>query len=363
MADTVREERDELRRTCRWLGGHGPSDPVAELERVAALSRAQQAGPDVYGQGALVQAFEQQVAALRGYHAARFMPSGTMAQPIALRLWSERSGRSHVAMHPTCHMELHEQHGYRHLHCLQSTLLGSADRPLLARDLDDLEADVSTLVVELPTRENGGQLPTWAELVALVEAARARGIRLHLDGARLWEVQAYYERPLAEICSHFDSAYVSFYKGIGALAGAMLLGPADWIEEAVIWQRRQGGNLYSLHPNVASAAMRLAPQLARMPAYRAHALELAAALAPIDGLRVLPNPPQVNMFHVGLPLAPESADKARDRVARETGLWLFGAARADVDPGTSRFELYVGEATLALPVDDVAAAFRLLLAP
>lgn len=361
MTDAVQQERAVLRQNCRWLHGHGRPDVVAELERVAAWSRQRDAEPDFYGSGELVQDFEGHVAALLGYPAARFMPSGAMAQPIALRLWSERTGLRQFGMHPTCHLELHEQHGYRHLHGLEAALLGPADRPLLAEDLEGVEANLSTLVVELPTRENGGQLPTWSELVALTDAARARGIRLHLDGARLWEVQGYYDRPLTEICALFDSAYVSFYKGIGALAGAMLLGPADWIQEAAIWQRRQGGNLFSLHPNVASAAMRLDQQLARMPAYRTHALALALALAPVEGLTVLPDPPQVNLFHLVMALAPDAANAARDRVARQKGLWLFGAARAGTEPGSSMIELYVGDATLALPAEEVVEAFHLLL--
>src|SRR5437773_5210355 len=116
-----------------------------------------------------------------------------------------------------------------------------------------------------------------------------------MDGARLWEAREYFApKSLADLCAPFDSVYVSFYKGIGALAGAMLLGPQDFIAEARVWRRRQGGTLVQLHPFVASAAMRFDSQLAKMPAYRARALALGQALAAIDGLIIDPQTLQVN---------------------------------------------------------------------
>ena len=147
------------------------------------------------------------------------MPSGTMAQQIAARIWSERSGRRLIGMHPTCHLELHEERGYSRLHDLQATLIGPADRPMSASDLASVAEPLAAVIVELPTRENGGRLPPWDDLVELCATARDRGTAVHLDGARLWEAAAGYDRPLPDITELFDSTYVSFYKGIGALPG------------------------------------------------------------------------------------------------------------------------------------------------
>ena len=93
----------------------------------------------------------------------------------------------------------------------------------------------------MPQREIGGQLPSWSDLEAQVAWARDRGVAVHMDGARLWESGPFYERSYAEIAALFDSVYVSFYKGIGAIAGAALSGPAPFIGEARLWQRRSGG--------------------------------------------------------------------------------------------------------------------------
>ena len=104
---------------------------------------------------------------------------------------------------------------------------------------------LAALVIELPQREIGGRLPSWDDLVAQVEHARSRGAAVHLDGARIWEAGPFYGRPLAEIAALFDSVYVSFYKGLGGLAGSMLLGEDDVITEARAWRQRHGGTLFA----------------------------------------------------------------------------------------------------------------------
>lgn len=360
MNEDLKSYRGELRKRSRPIHGQGFVHARDELARVAKWCEEHGIEQDVYGNGELIEGFEAKLATLFGHESARFLPSGTMAQGIAMRLWCGSGG--HFGMHPTCHLELHEERGYDQLLGLHATLLGPARRPMLAQDLERVAEHLDALIIELPTRENGGQLPSWEQLVELTTLARERGIKLHLDGARAWEAQAAYGRPFTELGALFDSIYVSFYKGIGALSGAMLIGPSDFIAEARSWQRRMGGNLYTLLPNVASAAMRFDAQLARFPAYRERTPSLGAALARVEGVNVLPDPPQVNMLHVLLGLGPEEALAARDRVAEETGLWLFGNARAEQLPGDSRFELYVGEAAMEISDEDLEAAFRALFA-
>lgn len=354
-------EQDALRRRCAVVvSGHGEDAPGAELARVATWCREHGWHADRYGEGALVGDFEAKVAALLGKPAAVFMPSGTMAQQIALRIACERAGRFHIAMHPTSHLELHEEHAYARLHSLRASLLGERRRPTSARDLAELGDAPGALLVELPAREIGGRLPPWTELAALSALAQVRGIWRHMDGARLWEAREYYApATYADVCAQFDSVYVSFYKGIGALAGAILLGPEDFIAEARIWRRRHGGTLVQLHPFVASAAMRFDTQLGKMAAYRARAVAFSAALADIDGLTVEPHPPQVNLFHLHLRAPTEALNAARDRIAREDGAWLAPRFSPEEAPGTAGVEIYVGDSLLAMPSSDD----RTLLAP
>jgi threonine aldolase len=277
-----------------------------------------------------------------------FVPSGTMAQLIALRVWCERAGRRHVGMHPTSHLELHEEHAYGHLHRLQAAFIGPAQRPMLAADLAACPEALAALLIELPIREAGGQLPQWEQLTELLDLAKRRTIRTHMDGARLWESKAFYGRNYAEICAGFDSVYVSFYKGIGALAGAMLLGPADFIAEARVWRRRHGGTLVQMHPMVASAAMRFDAQLAKMPAYFERAKKLVEAIRRETDIVVNPFPVQANMFHLHFPLTPDELADARDRVAAEDKVWTAARISSGSTPGWSYIEVYVGDNLLAM---------------
>ena len=367
-------EQESLRRRCTiHVPGHAVQAPGAELARIAQWCQKRGWHADRYGEGELIEAFERKVATMVGKAAAVFMPSGTMAQLIALRIWCERSGVRRIAMHATSHLELHEERAYAHLHGLDVTLLGARERPTEARDLAALfpasaatsDATVlppAALLVELPAREIGGRLPAWEEIEALSALAKSRGVRLHMDGARLWEAREYFApKSLADLCAPFDSVYVSFYKGIGALAGAMLLGPEDFIAEARIWRRRHGGTLVQLHPFVASAAMRLDMQLAKMPAYRARALDFAAGLSTIDGVLIDPQPPQVNLFHAHFAAPPAALTAARDQIASEDGAWLAQRIGSGKTPGWSSTEIYVGDNLLSHDNSTVVPLFAKLL--
>ena len=365
------EQRATLKRACTTIiPGHPVAGPGAELVAVGEWCRSHGYDADVYGSGKLINDFEAKVAALLGKPAAAFMPSGTMAQQIAVRVWAEREKVAAFGMHPTCHLELHEQHGYAFLHQLKAVHLGAPNAPIAAADIAGLAQNISSLVVELPAREIGGQLPTWNELEGIKNVCRQRNIKLSLDGARLWESRAFYgDKSYADICAGFDSVYASFYKGIGGMAGAMLLGDTDFIAEARIWQRRHGGNLVQMLPFVASAAMRFDERIARMPAYFARTQAVAKELAKVAAndasnvsqLVVNPNPPQANMLHLHFPVPVAALDSARDRIADDEKCWL-GAPRAVELPDWSAIEIYVGENLMALGDDYVAAQYAKLLA-
>jgi threonine aldolase len=354
-------ERRAAFATCeRFLSGHGRL-----RMRDSLLALAAEAGeteePDTYGGGAVIEDFEREVAGLLGKEAAVFMPSGTMAQQIALRVWSERHNCPTVVYHPTCHLEIHEQKGYQRLHGLHARLAGEAHRLITLGDLTAIKEPFAALLLELPQREIGGQLPPWNELVAQTTWARERGAALHMDGARLWESAPYYRRSYAEIAGHFDSVYVSFYKGIGGLAGAVLAGPADFVAEARVWQRRHGGNLIHLYPFVLSARAGLHTRLERFAHYHERAKEIAAALRTVPGVRVLPDPPQTHMMHIFLPGEKDRLLAASTAVARDERVALFGWLRDADIPGYCRFELSVGDAADAITDEEIHTYFTRVL--
>jgi threonine aldolase len=308
----------------------------------------------------LAERLEARVAALLGKEAAVWMPSGTMAQQIALRLHAERSGRPRVAFHPCCHLEEHEERGYEELHGLEAHLLGTRERLATAADLDEIREPVAAVLLELPQRDLGGRLPAWDDLAAFCEKAREQNAALHLDGARLWQCGPFYGRPLDQVTALFDTLYVSFYKDLAAPAGAALAGPEDLIEEARVWQVRHGGRLYSAHPFLIAAERGLDEVLPRMPELVARALELAEALADLDGVEVVPNPPQSAMFHVYVrrPLEPLQ-EAARDQASRSRT--FLGFFRPTETPEVQRLELTIGLASLEVSVEEAQTLWLELL--
>ena len=339
--------RDTCTRFLHWHGRRTPADLLAELPDDIVGDR--------YGEGGVVAALEERIAELLGMPAAVFLPSGTMAQQAALRVHADRRGRQVVAFHPTCHLELHEDKAYQRLHGLVGRPVGDPHELLTVDDLATVAEPLAALVLELPQREIGGQLPGWDDLVAQVAWARVRGAAVHLDGARLWESTPHYGRQPAEIAGLFDTVYVSFYKGLGALPGCCLAGPDDVVDEVRAWRKRLGGTLFGLWPQAASAMAALDLRLSRMPDYVEHARAVAEVLADVDGVAVTPTPPVTPMMHLSVRTSAAAFVATATRLAADEGIWTWGNSVATDVPGWRKVELVVGDATLALSAEEVGA--------
>lgn len=352
------EERLALRKQCAVVvpGFHALS-PADEFRKLADWCQANDVAHDHYGKGALVEGFERKLAGLLGKPAATFMPSGVMAQLSAVRIWTERAHLSRFGMHPTSHLAHHEEQAFSALMHCHGVPIGDRLRPILAGDLAAVTQPLACTIVELPIREAGGQLPSWEELEALKAAAKTRGIALHMDGARLWECAAFYNRSYADISAGFDSVYVSLYKGIGGFAGAVLAGDEALVQNARLWRSRMGGTLYHMSPMVAVAAMRFDERLALMPGLYQRSLSFASNLSLRPLLRVNPAVPQTNMLHLYFAASVDAVMVARDQVADECGHWLFDGVRSAEVPGWSFTEIYVGDRLLQIADDQLMPSF------
>jgi threonine aldolase len=342
-------EQAALRARCSvFLAGHGQ---VTAADLLASMPASTET--DRYGDGGVVSELEAEIAGLLGKPAAVFLPSGTMAQQAALRVHADRRQRKTIIFHPMCHLDRHEGEAYQRLHGLTGRPAGGLDRLMTINDLTAIGEPAAALLIELPQRDLGGQQPAWEDLLAQVDWARGRGAATHLDGARLWESAAGYGRPPAEIAALFDTVYVSFYKGIGALPGCCVAGPPDNHAAVREWRQRMGGTLFGLWPNAASALTCLRRRLPLMPAYLSHARAIAAALTDVTGVRVVPDPPQAPMMHLLLNTTQDRFAAAARRLATEQGIWVWPNAMTTIDPGVQRVELSVGDGTCSLEPDRV----------
>lgn len=209
-------------------------------------------------------------------------------------------------------------------------------------------------------REIGGQLPSWQELEAIKAHCAENDIHLHMDGARLWEAAAYYQKEYRDIAAGFDTTYVSLYKGINGLGGSMLLGSKAFIELASMWMKRQGGNLYHRTPYVVSAAMQFDERLAKLPALFERTQQVYKIIEEFPQLAVSPAQPQSNMLHLILPFSYDKVKELQRKLALEEGIW-FGNPQVTAHPNQSIVEWYVGDQLLHVEDDQLRTFFHQLL--
>ena len=231
-------------------------------------------GVDVYGDfmspksddtNSYLRMFEKEVSTHLGMEDGVFMPSGVMAQSIVLKIAGERKGgggggdgggegvhveTSEFVCHETSHILVHEKDSYSHLLNASPLMVESPDPMSPSSVRSKMSSSPSCVILEHPHRELGGAVNPHSDLGEIRDICKSGGCHFHLDGARLFEATGAYggKHSASDICSHFDSVYVSFYKGLGGPAGAMLLGDRAFVEEARVWLRRFGGNLHTLAP-------------------------------------------------------------------------------------------------------------------
>jgi threonine aldolase len=369
--DEVRARREAAVAGCTKVLMYGPRPTIGErMARLAVEGAAaydEEAPLDHYGDG-VVAAVERRVAALLGMEDAAFFPTGTMAQQVALRVWAGRTGNSTVALHPLAHPEVHERGAFQAVSGLRTVHPTTAPRLPTAAEVRDFEEPFGTLMLELPLRDAGFVLPTWAELTETVAAARERDAVVHFDGARLWECTPHFNRSLPDIAALADSVYVSFYKSLEGISGAALAASAEVVAEAKAWRHRYGGMLFQQFPAALAALAGLDTVLPLLPSYVAHAKQVARGLR--EGLaaggavwpRLHPQEPHTHQFQLWLPYPAEVLDAAALRQAEETRTALFGRAAFDERgvPGLSTVEVTVAASAMEWTEGDVreaAAAF------
>lgn len=214
------------------------------------LTADRDVGEDNYLLGGEVEAFEQRWAKLLGKEMAVFMPSGTLANQLAVRALA--GNRRRVIVQDTSHM-------YNDTGDACQTLSGLTLMPLApgraTYTRDDVEgvlartaggrvaAEVGALVIESPVRRRTGEMFDWNEARRITAFARERGIGTHLDGARLFIASAYTGITPAEYATAFDTVYVSLWKYFNCGIGAILAGPRRLLEGMFHVRRMFGGNL------------------------------------------------------------------------------------------------------------------------
>jgi len=330
--------------------------PTPAMRRAIAGAEV---GDDVFGDDPTVLALESRVAALTGKPAALFVPSGTMGNQLAVHVLTRPADE--VLVEAESHLFLYEQAGIAaNSGCQVHTVRGEhgaiAPGALLAvlRADDDHVARVSLVCTENTHNRAGGAIVPLAALEAVRDAARARGVRVHMDGARLWNAHVATGVPLATWAATADTVMMCFSKGLGAPVGSILVGDAEPIRAARRARKRWGGGMRQVGLLAAACLHALDHHVARLADDHARAKRLAAGLRRAPGVQVAE--PQTNIVIAELDAGgPEPATVIAELERRGVRLVGFGGRRlraichldvddAGVDRAIEEFVAAVGAA-------------------
>lgn len=237
------------------LTGDGLGLTPLQYSRLLARLAEENIGVDAYSIGGVVEELETELARLLGKERAVFMPTGTLANSIAVRTLAD--GPSRVVVQNESHLFQDEGDCAQTLSNLTLIPLAPGRATFTADDVQRVvdqtrtgrvASRVSVISIETPVRRRQGERVDSGELGKIVAIAHREGIRLHLDGARLFVQAAYTGENVAETARPFDTVYVSLYKYFNAASGAILAGPRDLLDGLFHVRRMFGGGLPQVWP-------------------------------------------------------------------------------------------------------------------
>ena len=281
---------------------------------------AAEVGDDVLGEDPTVNALEARLAHRLGKEAALFVPSGTMANQIAIGAHT-RPG-DELLCNPTAHIYVWEGGGISRLWGVTARTIGP-DLDLLSlpalenklRPDDPHYARTRLVCLENTHNRAGGRIHPIESVSEISQWARSHNLAMHLDGARLFNAEVATGIPASQWASHFDTVSVCFSKGLGAPVGSAVAGPSDLIRQAHRLRKMLGGGMRQAGILAAAALHALEHHVPRLADDHAHAQTLAHAIEQTPGLSLESGPVQTNLVwvHVAPSLGTASALAARLR--------------------------------------------------
>lgn len=299
------------------------SDTVTKPSpEMRAAMAAAAVGDDVYGDDPTVNSLEERVAQLFGHEAALFCPTGSLANQLSIRtlvnpgeeLLTET--RSHIVR-----AELGAGATFSGITTrtwpAEDGLLRAAD-PLAIAHENAGPYLVSTAAIAVENTHNfgGGTVQPITEIEKLSKEAHARGIALHLDGARIWNAHVASGIGFADYGKHFDTISVCLSKGLGAPIGSLMISTRARIATARIWRKRYGAGMRQVGIIAAAGHYALDHNIKRLADDHSRAHKIANALAAIDSSLVDPKKVSTNIVgldlsHIGI-TATELSDRCKN---------------------------------------------------
>lgn len=256
-----------------------------------AAMAAAEVGDDQYGEDPTINRLQARVAELLGKEAVLWLPTGTMANQVAVRILTQPG--DDVIVSRESHAVWHEAGGAAALAGVQCTEIGSggtftAEEFVAALKPRHHMLYPGTALVEIENTHNraGGVVFPQDEVERICAAARERGVASYLDGARIWNAAVASGRSLAELAAPFDLVGAALSKGLGAPGGAVLAGSRDLIAKATRGRRIMGGAMRQVGIFAAAGLYGLEHHLPQLAVDHANARRIAERLAEVAGIRL-----------------------------------------------------------------------------
>jgi len=289
--------------------------PTPEMRRAMAEAEV---GDDVFGEDPTVNRLQERAAELLGFEAALWVPSGVMGNEIAIRVLTEpgqevlAEERSHVVQYELAGMAVLSGVMPRVVPGDEGRLTPESVRAAI-RPYMYLRSDLGMAVIENTHNLAGGSLYTVDQTAAVVTACREAGLRVHVDGARLWNAAVALGVAPADLVRGADSVMVTLSKGLCAPAGSLLVASKERIQKARRVRKQLGGGMRQVGILAAAGIVALDTMIPRLAEDHDNARLLASALARCRGLRVAPAPTNIVVATLDGRRAPDVVAAAAER--------------------------------------------------
>lgn len=333
-----------------------PGDYLTELQKAHAAANIIR---DRYGSGGVVEALEKKFSEITGKERSIFMPSGTMANQLAIAVLSGENTK--IFVQDTSHVYRDEADAAQSVFNKRLMPLAKDETYFTAQQLQNavenlsneevFKSGIGAVSVENPVRRTDGRVVPLDEIRKISAYCRSNKIGLHHDGARIFMASAWTGVPVKEYASFFDTVYISLYKYLGAGGGAILSGAAAIIDKMPHLIKVHGGNMYSNWTNAAMALYRLEGFETRLKNAVNMSTEIFNALNKLPGVQVKALDGGTNIYNMELGKEIDGK-KMQEKLNKEFNI------RMPRPNNKNQTQLTVNETLLYQPADYIINAFK-----
>lgn len=342
-------------RTVNFISAGEMLEPQDYIQKLLEISKKSGIEQDSFAAGGCVTALEKKFEELTGMEKAVFVPTGTMANQLAISLLS--GDRAKVIVQETSHVYRDEADAAQSVHGKRLVPLAKDSAFFTAKELDEqirnfkdreyFASPVGAISLETPVRRTDNTMIPFSELQAISNYCREKNIPLHLDGARIFMAATWSNHSVKEYAALADTLYISLYKYLGASSGAILCGKKALIEKIPHLIKIHGGSMYRNWPNAAMALDHIDSFAERLQAARQKGEQLISLLNKLNGLHITPHTNGTNQYKMELSI-------------KNPGAFRDALTKAGIRAGQTMFS--INETILYWSNDDLLKAFKTALA-